>query len=218
MIVDSASLETLAHVNVTIKTTGPGTVSDLRGSFQLQAKEADTIVFSRVGYKTKLLPAISVNQVVLILLKEERRMLDIIEVEDKKASWLPELPPVSAWKNQTLNKSFTETQGFQGIQTFGPGYVFRMPGSGFKKEALAKKKLQQLQVENDKARDYIHLVNSKEIKGKIMEDYKLSEEEFFELLAIFNEKNGDFIYKLESQEVIPLLLQFFADEAIVPKK
>lgn len=188
MVVDSATMEPLQHVNVTIKTTGPGTVSDLRGSFTLNAGEADTILFSRVGYKSVLLPAVSVSQMVLILLKEERKILDAIEIDDKKPSWLPELPPVSAWRNQTLNKSFTEIPGFQGFQTFGPGYAFQMPGSGFKKEARAKKNLQQVTQENDKARDYIHLVNSPEIRGKIMADYDLSEEKFYELLAIFNEE------------------------------
>ena len=37
--------------------------------------------------------------------------------------------------------------GFQGIQTFGPGYVFKMPGSGFKKEARAKQRLSEVEAE-----------------------------------------------------------------------
>jgi hypothetical protein len=218
MVVDSASLEALPHVNIAVKTTGPGTVSDLRGSFELRAGVQDTIVFSRVGYRTKLLPAQLVNQMVLIFLTEERKMLDVIIVEDKKPSWLPDLPAESSWKNQTSSRSFMETPGFQGLQTFGPGYAFRMPGSGFKKEALAKKKLQEVREENYKAKDYIHLVNGPEIKDKMMQEYGLSEERFYQLLAIFNERNGSFIYKLETHEVIPLLLQFFADEGKKPKE
>ena len=218
MVVDSISMQPLPYVNIVIKTTGPGTVSDLRGSFELKAGEQDTIVFSRVGYHTKTIPAFSVSQRVLIFLKEERRMLDEIVIRDKQPSWLPELPPVSPWQNQTFNKDFLERPGFQGIQTFGPGYVFRMPGSGFKKEARAKQKLKAVREENDKATDYIHLVNGPEIKDKMMKEYALSEEKYYELLAKFNERNGDFIYKLETFEVIPLLLQFFADEAKKLKK
>lgn len=37
--------------------------------------------------------------------------------------------------------------------------------------------------------------------------------EFYDLLARFNQKNADFIYKLEGPKVIPRLLQFFAEEA-----
>lgn len=212
IVVDSLTVEVLPYVNITIKNKGPGAVSDIRGSFEFEAGEGDTIVFSRVGYVTRMLPANFVSQMVLVFLKEERRMLEPIEIEDKQPSWLPDLPPESPWKNQTFKKSFTETPGFQGVQTFGPGFVFRMPGSGFKKEARARQKLRELQVENDKAKDYIHLVNSTEIKGKLMKEYGLSEDDFYQLLGIFNERNGAFIYKLETHEVIPLLLQFFADE------
>jgi hypothetical protein len=218
MVVDSATMQPLPYVNIVVKTTGPGTVSDLRGSFELNAEAQDTIVFSRVGYHTKMLPAFSVAQLVLVFLKEERRMLDEIEIKHKQPAWLPDPAPVSAWNNPTFNKDFVETPGFQGIQTFGPGYVFRMPGSGFRKEARAKQRLNEVREENDKATDYIHLVNGPEIKDKMMKEYALSEEKYYELLAKFNERNGDFIYKLETFEVIPLLLQFFADEAGKLKK
>ena len=57
------------------------------------------------------------------------------------------------------------------------------------------------------------MVNGPEVKDSLMAKYGLSEEQFYQLLARFNQKNGDFIYKLEGYEVIPLLLQFFADEA-----
>lgn len=213
MVLDSASMYSLPYVNITIKNTGPGTVSDLRGAFELKAGEKDTIVFSRVGYQTRMLPAEDVSKLVLIFMHEETRMLDEVEIEDHRPPWLPPPLPVSPWQNATFNKPFTETPGFQGIQTFGPGYVFKMPGSGFKKEARAKQRLSEIEAENDKARDYIHMVNGPEIKGKLMEQYGLSEEQFYEILARFNKKNGDFIYKLEGYEVIPLLLEFFADEA-----
>jgi len=54
-------------------------------------------------------------------------------------------------------------------------------------------------------------LNDPEVKGKIMIDCQLSEEGYYSLLAIFNEKNQDIIYRLEGYEVIALLLKFFAD-------
>lgn len=213
MVLDSASKYSLQYVNITIKNTGPGTESDIRGMFELKAGEKDTIIFSRVGYQTRMLPAEAVKSLVLIFMKEEPRMLDEVEIKDNRPAWLPPPEPVSPWQNPTFNRPFTDMPGFQGIQTFGPGYGFKMPGSGFKKEARAKERLQEVEAENDKARDYIHMVNSPEIKDKLMKRYGLSEKQFYELLARFNQKNGDFIYKLEGYEVLPLLLQFFADEA-----
>ena len=141
-------------------------------------------------------------------------MLKPVQIQDNDMpSWLPKVQAESSWRNSTYDKKSMEVPGLQGIQTFGPGYVFKMPGSGFRKEARAKQRLKEVQEENDKARDYIHLVNDPEFKGKIMGDYQLTEEDYYRLLAQFNEKNKDFLYRLESREIIPLLLQFYADNA-----
>ena len=134
MVMDSVSKYSLQYVNITIKNTGPGTESDIRGIFELKAGEKDTIVFSRVGYQTRMLPADAVKTLVLIFMKEEPRLLNEVEIKDNRPAWLPPPEPVSPWQNPTFNRPFTDMPGFQGIQTFGPGYGFNMPGSGFKKE------------------------------------------------------------------------------------
>ena len=212
MVVDSASMEALPNVNILNKQTGKRTVSDIRGGFALDAGAQDTILFSRIGYLTRVLSAARAGEMVIIFLREERRMLDPVEIRERNLpAWLPTIPRESSWKNTLYDTRGADIPGFRGIQTFGPGYVFRMPGSGFKKEAREKQKLQEVRKENEKARDYIHLVNSAEIKGKIMRDFRLSEAEYYRLLAIFNEKNRDFLYRLEPHEVVPLLLQFYAE-------
>lgn len=213
IVLDTTSMSSLSYVNIAIKDKGQGTESDFRGTFELKASEKDTIIFSRVGYQTRMLPVEAVRKLVLIFMKEEPRMLDEVEIKTLRPLWLPPPEPVSPWQNLTFARSFTEMPATQGVQTFGPGYTFKMPGSGFKKEARAKKRLREIEEENDKARDYISMVNGADIKGRLMTEYGLSEERFYKILARFNEKNGDFIYKLEWHEVLPLLLQFFADEA-----
>lgn len=219
MVADSASMQPLPDVNVLNQQTGNHAVTDIRGSFAITAGKGDTILFSRVGYHSKALPFQFVSEVVIIFLKEEHRMLKPVEIGNQNGpSWLPQLPPESAWKNSTYDSRDADVPGAQRIQTFGPGYVFKMPGSGFRKEAQAKKRLAEVKEENDKARDYIHLVNGPDIKGRIMREYSLSEEEFYRLLAIFNEQHKDFLYKLENHEVVPLLLQFFADQEHITRK
>jgi hypothetical protein len=213
IVLDTTSMFSLSSVNITIKNKGQGTESDIRGTFELKASEKDTIIFSIVGYQTRMIPAEAVGKLVLIFMKEEPRMLDEVEIKSLRPPWMPPLEPVSPWQNLTLTRPFTEVPATQGVQTFGPGYTFKMPGSGFKKEARAKKRLREIEEENNKASHYITMINGAEIKGKLMNEYGLSEEQFYEILARFNQKNGDFIYKLEWHEVLPLLLQFFADEA-----
>ena len=213
MVADSTSMQALPDVNIVSKKSAQHTVSDIRGGFSLTTTPNDTIVFSRVGYLTREIPASQVSEVVIIFLKEENRILQEIEIQEKlPLPWIESIQP-SPWRNPTQENRFREMPGFQGVQTFGPGYVLGMPGSGFRKEARAQKRLQEVAQDNDHATRYIHTVNSPEVKGKIMEDYGLSEEEFYRLLAMFNERNKDFLYRLETQEAISLLFKFYAQES-----
>jgi hypothetical protein len=123
------------------------------------------------------------------------------------------LPPESPWKNPTNSRGFTETPGFQGVQSFGPGYVSKGPISRFSKYERERKKLIKVREENYKSRHYADLVNAPEVKGKIMEDHNLTEDEYYRLLAKFNEKNKDIIYALDGTDVIALLLIFYAENA-----
>lgn len=214
MVADSATMQPMLDVNITIKRSGKGTVSDARGYFSLDANGTDTLIFSRVGYYTKVRPVKWVKEVVIIFLTEEHKTLQPVVIESETLMpWLKKLPPESPWKNPTLNKSFTETPGFQGLQTFGPGYVMSGPISRFSKYEKERKKLKVVQRENYKARNYVDIVNDPEVKDKIIKDYNLTEEEYYRLLAIFNEKNKDIIYELQSSELIPLLFMFYGENS-----
>jgi hypothetical protein len=207
----------LPNVNVTTKKSDVGTVTDIRGSFTLETSKGDSIIFSRVGYFTKILPVEAVRDVVIIFLKEESRMLRPVEIQDRvNIPWLPVLPPFNPWKNPTFDPRSTPTPGFQGVQTFGPGYVFRGALSRFTKEEKEKRKLAKVLDENYRSRNYVGLVNDPEVKGKIIEDYNLTEDDYYRFLAKFNEINKDVIYRLESHEVVALLVLFFSENA--PKK
>lgn len=54
-IVRSDSLTALAYVNIVNKTQSKGTTSNLSGEFLISAKANDTLIFSSIGYKSKLL-------------------------------------------------------------------------------------------------------------------------------------------------------------------
>jgi hypothetical protein len=51
------------------------------------------------------------------------------------------------------------------------------------------------------------------VKGKLMKEYALTEDEYYRHLAVFNEKNKDFIYELEANELTSLLFIFFEENA-----
>ena len=218
MVADSATMQPLPNVNIVSIKTGKGIVSDLRGAFSLQASEGDSISFSRVGYISKILPVSEIRELVIIFLKEERRMLKTVEILDStRVPWLPELPPESAWQNTASGRSFTAAPGFQGVQTFGPGYVFKGVFSRMSKGEKEKRKLARVMEENYEASDYVKLVNDRSVKGKIMKEYGLSDEEYYDLLARFNEKYGNSIYGLENHEIVALLLRFYSRNAPTAK-
>ena len=212
MVADSASMQALPMVNLVSTKTGKGTATDLRGGFQISLSAGDSIIFSRVGYHSKTLPVNEVRKLVIVFLKEEHRILNPVEIRSgAKLYWLPEIPPESAWKNPTQGTRFTDVPGFQGVQTFGPGYMFRGLLSRCSRDEKEKRKLARVREENYLARDYVSIVNDPDVKGKIMEEHQLSEEQYYDLLALFNKTNQDIIYRLESHEVIALLLKFYAE-------
>jgi hypothetical protein len=214
MVADSATMLPLPNINVKIQSSGEIIVSDIRGHFAVNVTDNDTLIFSSVGYYTKAIPVKKIKEVGIIFMTEEQKMLKSIEIRGNVLlPYLKKIPPESAWQNPTQNKSFTETPGFQGIQTFGPGYVLKGPISRFSKYEKERKKLKTVQKQNYQARDYVAIVNDPEVKGRIMKDYNLTEEDYYKLLAVFNEKNKDIIYELQENELISILLMFYAENA-----
>lgn len=214
MVADSAKMQPLPNVNIKIKNGSAIAVSDIRGYFSIPASYEDTLIFSMVGYYAKARSVKWIKEGVITYMAEEQKMLKTVEITGEViVPWLKKLPPESPWKNTTHNIGLTDPPGFQGIATFGPGYVLKGPISRFSKYEKERKKLKKVQAENYSATGYVELVNSPEVKDKIMKDYDLTEEDYYRLLAVFNEKNKDIIYQLEPNNLISLLLMFYGENA-----
>jgi hypothetical protein len=213
MVADSATLQPLPNVNIKILRTNQLTISNDLGFFSIPASENDTVIFSMVGYYSKVYPVKKIKDAVFVYMVEEQRVLKTIIVGNVPIPWLPNLPPEKVWKNNTNNPRATAIPGDPLIQTFGPGYVFKGPFSRFSKDEKEKTKLTKVMIENTKARGYIELVNTPEVKGKIMHDFALTEQEYYTQLALFNEKNKDIIYELEPKDLISLLHKYYAENA-----
>jgi hypothetical protein len=212
MVADSATMLPLPNINIKSQKSSQITVSDIRGHFEINISDTDTLFFSSVGYQTKAVSAQRLREAGIVFLTEAQKMLKTIEITgDVLLPYLKKIPPENPWRNPTQNKNFTETPGFQGIQTFGPGYVLKGPISRFSKYERERKKLKKVQQQNYASRDYVTIVNSPEVKDRIMRDYELSEEEYFRMLAVFNEKNKDIIYQLQENELISILLMFYGE-------
>ncbi|WP_236974136.1 SusC/RagA family TonB-linked outer membrane protein [Membranihabitans maritimus] len=78
-ILDSISQITLPGVNIMIKNTNQGTISDENGEFELNASPQDVLIFSYIGYETKEV-AIGSNTTIEVLLQTEAHALDELVV------------------------------------------------------------------------------------------------------------------------------------------
>jgi hypothetical protein len=212
-VADSATLGSLPNVNVWLQSKNMGTVSDDKGHFALQAAEGDTLIFSMVGYHTRFYSVKKIRETGIVYLKQEQKILMPITIHSSiLIPGVVAMPKESPWKNATYSKHLTETPGFHGYQTFGPGYILKGPISRFSKYEKERKKLSKVRAENIKGKNYVSIVTSSEVKDNIMKDFSISEEEYYSSLAIFNEKNQDIIYKLEAEDLILLLISFFAEK------
>jgi hypothetical protein len=212
MVADSATMQPMMNVNVKVRNATQVAVTDFRGFFTIQANDFDTLIFSRVGYFTKQKQARVIKDVVVVFLTEQTNLLKTITIDaEHTVPWLPKLKPTSPYRNNTYDQRTLNMPGFQGFQTFGPGIVIGGPFSRFSKPVKEKKKLHIVQEENYKARNYVEIVNDTTVKNKIMRENHITEEEYFKLLAIFNEKNKDIIYELEPNELISILMLFYSE-------
>ena len=212
MVADSATLAPLPNVNIQVQYRKQGTVSDERGYFKLLVAPSDTLSFSMVGYFSKKYSVKKVKEVVVIYLAQEQKMLKPVVIDaNVLIPGLDKMKVKSSWRNPTMD--YVQVPGFQGIQTFGPGYVMSGVISRHSKYEKERSKLKVVKAENEKAKGYIEIVNSPEVKDKIMQDYSLTEADYFRLLAIFNEKNRDIILRLQEQELISMLLVFYSENA-----
>src|SRR5690606_12582218 len=89
MVVDSLTLEALPSVNVQVKNTARGTVTDPSGTFEISAKRTDTLVFSRVGYRTLEIPLID-YEAGMIRLSEQYTLLQAVTIDDYRGRELYE--------------------------------------------------------------------------------------------------------------------------------
>lgn len=203
MVLDSASLSPLPNVTIKVKNSTIGTISDDFGYFSIKATLFDTLVVSSVGYITLQVAIKKLDGTLIIHLPEASHMLNTVTVYDRIV--LPgvgRLPKQSKWANPTNQPQYGT------IQTFGPGYTFRGPFSHFSKSEKEKRRLQGSKMDNSKARTYIEIVNSPEIKDSLMTKYSLNEQEYYDVLAKFNKSNPRSM-TLDYKSLMLSLFRFF---------
>ena len=190
IVADSATFAALPSVNVQLKHRNLGTQTDFRGQFTIAAGRGDTLVFSLVGYETLELPLIDYEDGV-IRLSEKYTLLEVVTIDE--------------FRTEDLYKGMFEEQNAR-LKKSIPFY--------FSKAKKEKIKLQGLKDENLRVQTYVDVVvNNPDLKPRLMQEYSLTEKEYYDILMAFNETHYRVMYYLTRSELISLLNTFYENRA-----
>jgi hypothetical protein len=191
IVVDSASFTPMPYVSVVIKDKGRGTLTDDKGHFTLMATRADTLVLSFIGYSTANYP-LADYEPGLIRLGEKSTVLKNITVRSTAIN-----PYEGMFDDQ--NAKLEDRRN--------PFY--------FSKKKKEKRKLGWLREDNLQASTYVEvMIRNTELKEWLKKRYALTDKQYYDVLARFNEKNAKVMYYITDGELITLVKNFFEVECI----
>jgi len=202
IVLDSASQLPLPYTAIQVKRKNQGMSTKDDGSFSIECTKTDTLVFSRLGHKSFMLPVRNTEGTLKIFLAEDSKMLKEITVYDRlnipgMNDWKKELPSNANIKLKEQPLAPTQND----VAAFGPGVTYKLntkDHTAEKREALAKTDV------------YRTTINSPEVKKELMNLYQISEDTYYQKLEKFNKTYPEAAYLTNKDEIVTMLIQFFA--------
>ena len=192
IVVDSVTMKGLAGVHIAIKRSPGGTITNSIGAFTITTSSVDTLVLSLVGYNTIELPIFFEEEDILIRMSERVRVLKEITIKGTRI-----------YDNEIVRTPRTQPRKMTTADAFSSPWTY------FSKGEREKRKVVRLINENDRIRTYIQVINDVEIRESIMDSYMLSEMEYYNTLAKFNQQSADVLYSTEPYVIETSLRSFF---------
>lgn len=192
IVVDSVTLAVLPGVHVRIKNADKGTSTNSKGEFYITTKPADTLVLSRVGYVDLVIPLLFEEEDILIRMRERVRMLQEITI---KGTRLGESEVIRTERTAPRKMSTAD--------------AFSSPLEYFTRGQRDKRRTVKLINENNRVKTYVEVVHDQLLREEIMEEFGLTEIEFYNTLAEFNKQSDDILYSTDRIEIIVALKNFF---------
>jgi hypothetical protein len=202
VVLDSATLQSLPYTAIQIKGKSAGQSTKEDGSFLVNCQKGDTLIFSRLGHKPYVYITYKSEGPFKVYLAEDAKLLKEVTVyDDFQVAGMEE-----SKKNLPSNARVKMQQqplepAPNSVATFGPTVTIGLGG---------KDKQQEKRDEFSKTEVYRNVVNSPEVKKQLMDLYKISEDTFYQKLEKFNKANPDVAYLTNKDEIINMLVQFFA--------
>lgn len=214
-VIDSISVESLPYVNIRIKNTERGVSSNIQGQFEINVFPHDTLVFSFVGYYTRERIVPLTGDFLLVHMREQPRMLTPVNVYSSvKLKGVPSAPynPYKlSFKDLNPNSTL-----YGVVPTFGPN--LQLPLSFGSKESKEFRKLQTDTEKKGKAKVYLELINDPNTKQTILDQYPMSDKEYYDILVKFNQSKSAIISGMDAKEIMNVLLYFYRDQTKAKQK
>lgn len=145
-----------------------------------------------LGYQPIELPLLYEEDVMLIRLSEQVRLLDEITIRATRL-----------YPNEIVNRTKTAPKRMSAIEG-----VFS-PFDYFWKLEREKRKLARIVEENNKAQTYVQVITDPVVKDIMMKAYDLTELTYYERLSVFNQQHASISYSTDPEEIMESLHAFF---------
>lgn len=193
-----------------IQTTGKVlAISGSDGTFHLSCLPGDTIRFTQLGYKTTALIRLRSESNMQVLMSESSTLLKAVTFFGNykpvgKARWREYIILPSFYQNPTMKDSVGM------IQTFGPGVIIPGALSYFTRYERNRRKLKRVLADDAATAVYREVITSEKVKQDITKMFLINDETYFSKIEKFNLTYPDAEYMKDRQEIINMLIQFFA--------
>lgn len=201
-VLDSATFQALPYVAIQIKGKGIGQSTADNGTFAIACSPADTLVFTRLGYRAFFLRVTKDLAKLRIIMAEDARLLkDVVVYDDITIDGLEDLKKTMPASTKVKLKEQPLEPGANEVSTFGPGITIGLGGKDKtkpKRDAFSRTEV------------YRQTISSPDVKKQLMDLYSITESEYLKKLEKFNKKYPEAVYLTSQEEIVNLMIQFFA--------
>ena len=160
IVVDSMSMSAMPGVQVMIKRTKRGTITDATGVFVVNTLPTDTLVLTSLGYRTITLPLIFEEEDIMIRMSERVKILKEITITGARIG-----------ENDIIRTEHTKPQKMTVRDAFSSPWEY------FSRDQKERRKVVKLINENDRIKTYIQIINDQTLRESIMEELNITETE-----------------------------------------
>lgn len=192
IVVDSVTLKALPGVHIGIKRSSQGTTTNSLGAFTITTSPIDTLVLSLVGYNTIELPLLFEEEDILIRMGERIKILKEITIRGTRL-----------YDNEIVRTPRTQPRALSTADAFSSPWTY------FSRGEREKRKVVRLINENDRIRTYIQVIHDVDIRESIMDTHELTDIEYYNTLAKFNQQSSDVLYSTDPYIIETSLRSFF---------